>query len=270
MSRERNASWLSVMHDGGGHTGREHVQGWVLSLALHGSLVGLVLLRWGEVRPPLVNEPFVWEVSLVGAPFVETSASRETTAKVGESHHHPESIGAAMAPTLTQPRAPVEQAVERRSLETQPLEARAVAPKPEPTGSPSTDAEMGSPQPVEHSEGEPVVEQAAAPPAAIQARHGGAGPDYDWLKKLLWHSLERAKSYPDHALANGWEGRVVLEITIAETGRIVEVVVAESSGHVALDRGAKALAQDVSRLSLPRTLGAPRVRLRVPMRFGLE
>lgn len=192
---------------GNGPARRERVYGWVLSLALHGSLAGLVLLGWGEVVPLVGNEPFVWEVSLVGAPLT----------------------GLSRTPSRTlQPRVPTERAAQHRSLAAPPLKAHTVGPKPEPTESPPAPAERDSPQLAENSTDGPVVEQVAAPPAAIQARYGaGSGPDYDWLKKLLRHSLEQVKRYPDHALAQGWQGRVLLEIAIEETGRIVDVVVAE-------------------------------------------
>lgn len=44
--------------------------------------------------------------------------------------------------------------------------------------------------------------------------------------------------YPDEAIANGYEGKVVLKIVILENGRVGTVEVAESSGHEILDNEA--------------------------------
>ena len=98
----------------------------------------------------------------------------------------------------------------------------------------------------------------------------GAGPDYGWLKRLLWERINRVKSYSDDAVENEWEGRVVMVVTIQSDGRIEEVTVAESSGNGSLDREAAALIARVSPLELDRALGAARVRFRVPISFGLE
>jgi TonB family protein len=98
----------------------------------------------------------------------------------------------------------------------------------------------------------------------------GAGPDYGWLKRLLWESIDRVKQYSDDAVENEWEGRVVMAVTIRRDGRIEEVRVMESSGNRSLDREAQELMARASPLVLDRALGAEQVRLRVPISFGLE
>jgi len=78
-----------------------------------------------------------------------------------------------------------------------------------------------------------------------------------------------APPYPPRARSHGWEGRVVLDLTIDERGRVVAVAVAESSGRDALDEAARDAATSW-------TLG-PALRdgepvagtLRVPVRFEL-
>ena len=47
-------------------------------------------------------------------------------------------------------------------------------------------------------------------------------------------------SYPPTALAEGWNGTVVLRVTIAVNGEVTDVEVAESSGHAVLDGAAAA------------------------------
>lgn len=98
----------------------------------------------------------------------------------------------------------------------------------------------------------------------------GTGPDYGWLKRLLWESINRIKHYSDDAVENEWEGRVVMSVTVRGDGRIEEVRVTESSGNASLDREARELVARASPLVLDRALGADQVRLRVPISFGLE
>ena len=98
----------------------------------------------------------------------------------------------------------------------------------------------------------------------------GAGPDYGWLKRLLWERINRIKHYSDEAFDKEWEGRVVMVVTVRADGRIDDVNVAESSGNRSLDREAVNLIARVSPIELDRALGAARVKLRVPISFGLE
>jgi TonB family protein len=106
--------------------------------------------------------------------------------------------------------------------------------------------------------------------ASVFGSGKGTGPDYGWLKRLLWERINRIKSYSDDAVENEWEGRVVMVVTIRSDGSIEDVNVAESSGNGSLDREAAVLIKRVSPLELDRALGATRVRFRVPISFGLE
>jgi TonB family protein len=106
---------------------------------------------------------------------------------------------------------------------------------------------------------------------ASASRSGkGTGPDYGWLRRLLWERINRIKHYSDEAFDKEWEGRVVMVVTVWADGRIDDVNVAESSGNRSLDREAVNLIARVSPLELDRALGAERVKLRVPISFGLE
>lgn len=118
------------------------------------------------------------------------------------------------------------------------------------------------------STGESRISDRSAGSTSASTR--GSGPDYSWLKRLLWERIDRIKQYSDDAVANEWQGRVVMVVTIRPDGRIDDVEVAESSGNRALDHEAATLIARVSPLELNRTLGAARVKLRVPISFGLE
>jgi TonB family protein len=106
--------------------------------------------------------------------------------------------------------------------------------------------------------------------ASVSGSGKGTGPDYGWLKRLLWERINRIKSYSEDAVEKEWEGRVVMVVTIRSDGGIEEVNVVESSGNGSLDREAAALIARVTPLELDRVLGAERVKLRVPISFGLE
>ena len=118
------------------------------------------------------------------------------------------------------------------------------------------------------SKGESRVPDRGAGSASASTK--GSGPDYSWLKRLLWERIDRIKQYSDDALENEWEGRVIMVVTIRSDGRIDDVDVAEGSGNRLLDREAANLIARVSPLELNRALGAARVKLRVPISFGLK
>jgi protein TonB len=118
------------------------------------------------------------------------------------------------------------------------------------------------------SRGESRIPDRSAGSASASTK--GGGPDYSWLKRLLWERIDRIKQYSDDAVANEWEGRVIMVVTIRSDGRIDDVDVAESSGNRSLDREAVHLIARVSPLELNRSLDAAQVKLRVPISFGLK
>jgi TonB family protein len=129
----------------------------------------------------------------------------------------------------------------------------------------SPSKQMGqSTMPTEEKQGSAINTVSAVPAGK------GTGPDYGWLKRLLWERINRIKQYSDEALDHEWEGRVVMVVTVRSDGRIDEVGVAESSGNRSLDREAVDLLAHASPLELDRALGAASVKLRVPISFGLE
>jgi protein TonB len=95
------------------------------------------------------------------------------------------------------------------------------------------------------------------------AAHGGATRGPEIVGALA------APAYPSNARAHGWEGRVVLLLTIDERGRVTSVEVAESSGRSALDDAARDAAAAWT-LSPALRDGEPVAgTLRVPVRFEL-
>ncbi len=94
--------------------------------------------------------------------------------------------------------------------------------------------------------------------------------DYGWLGQMLRTRVEQLKHYPHVARANRWEGRVVLRAVIGEDGRLVDLKVAESSGHSILDEAALEVLKKTAPLTLPQPLGRPQVVVQVPISYRLR
>ena len=81
---------------------------------------------------------------------------------------------------------------------------------------------------------------------------------------------ENPPGYPRIARRRGYQGTVILDVLVDETGRAREVQTAETSGHAVLDRAAKA-AVATWRFEPGRRGGDPiQMWVKVPVRFELK
>jgi protein TonB len=94
--------------------------------------------------------------------------------------------------------------------------------------------------------------------------------DYTWLAEALWSKVERLKRYPSMARMNRWQGKVVLRAVIRDTGELVDLQVAESSGHAVLDRDAIEVMRRASPITLKHSLGQSQVVLHIPISYTLQ
>ena len=94
--------------------------------------------------------------------------------------------------------------------------------------------------------------------------------DFGWLSAALRERIEQLKRYPSFAKARRWEGRVVVEADIRDTGEIVRLQVAESSGHPLLDDEALTVVRKSSPVPLRHQLGRAFVTIRVPITYKLQ
>ncbi len=77
-------------------------------------------------------------------------------------------------------------------------------------------------------------------------------------------ALVSEEFYPREAIERGWEGRVVLLLTLDPSGRVTGIEVASPSGHVLLDQAAVTAAARIS------ALPAGRRQVLLPVEFRLE
>ena len=65
-----------------------------------------------------------------------------------------------------------------------------------------------------------------------------AKADYGWLAESLHRRIIELRHYPSTARLNGWEGKVVLKVSIRHDGQLKDVEVVKSSSHESLDQAA--------------------------------
>jgi protein TonB len=94
--------------------------------------------------------------------------------------------------------------------------------------------------------------------------------DYGWLRDSILARIQQLKRYPSRAKMHDWEGKVVVQAVIREDGSIVDLLVAESSGHEVLDQDALLVVKTASPLTLKHPLGKTQVPILVPISYRLD
>jgi len=106
---------------------------------------------------------------------------------------------------------------------------------------------------------------AQAPPPA---------PDPRLLERYgdeLSRRFANQQNYPRLAAMRGWEGEVLLRLTIAPTGGLASVRIVRSSGHEVLDKHAVSLVQQSGPLPKPpRGFDEQDLEITVPVRYKLR
>ncbi len=150
-------------------------------------------------------------------------------------------------------------------------EAVAAAPS-EPVPAPSAPAEPVAVAPVSAAAAQPdpatlqehqVVARVATPRPATKA-------DYGWLAESLHRRIIELRHYPSTARLNGWEGKVVLKVSIRQDGQLKDVEVVKSSGHESLDQAAMEAVRRACPLHMKHELTAPMVVLHLPVSYSLN
>lgn len=199
-----------------------------------------------------------------------------------------EPVVTAPAPVVRQ--APVAAAVEPASADPTPpppMDTASAAGEP-PVAFPVPVAEEPTPTapaPVATAALEPVATSPAAvaetqpDPATLQehqvvARAVTPRPatkaDYGWLAESLHRRIIELRHYPSTARLNGWEGKVVLKVSIKKDGNLKDVEVVKSSGHESLDQAAMEAVRRACPLHMKHELTAPMVVLHLPVSYSLN
>ena len=187
----------------------------------------------------VVSEPTVLETR--PEPVVTASTQLVQAASAAEA------IQAAPAPADPAP-APVAEAV--------------AAAASEPAAAPPAPVSAAQPDPATLQEHQ-VVARVATPRPATKA-------DYGWLAESLHRRIIELRHYPSTARLNGWEGKVVLKVSIRQDGQLKDVEVVKSSGHESLDQAAMEAVRRACPLHMKHELTAPMVVLHLPVSYSLN
>ncbi len=137
-------------------------------------------------------------------------------------------------------------------------------PKPVPKPTPSKPAATPRP-PAAITATEPPAPAVPAPaPAPAAPRH-----DPSYLDRLA-AAIERERDYPAHARRQGHQGRVVLHLVIAASGKLLSAHVVTGSGLETLDGAALGMVQRARLPPFGPGFGAESATFTVPIAFAMR
>jgi len=275
-----------------------HVQGWLVSVLLHGTVALAAFLLVKQIQLAPQDKLFKWTIAMVSP----TQPAQPTASP-------PNQVQAPSVPSTTSVPSPHVQ-------QTAPAQTR---PSPRPLAQLTTPSQSAAhttqpAEPIRHenvapmvAEATSIVKQAEAPmavsaesaaqtapssaPSAIieQTAQSDQAPaptqmaaispaptnaptklDYGWLSEAILRRVEELKRYPASARVDRAEGKVVVKAVIDEDGNIGEVEVFQSSGHPSLDKAAIETLRQAAPFHLPRPLGQPRMTIKIPMSYRLD
>lgn len=278
-----------------------HVQGWLVSVLLHGTVAFAAILLVKQIQLVPQDEPFKWNVAMVSpaqpaqpvqptasSPNQAPAPSVPSTTSASSPHVQqtppaqtlpspqplaqqttPSISERASTPVVTEPPPPQPTTPSQSAAHTtQPAEAPMVvsaesAAQTAPSNTPSAILEQTA-----QSDQAPAPTQMAAispAPSNVPTKR-----DYGWLSEAILRRVEELKRYPSSARVDRAEGKVVVTAVINEDGSIGEVEVFRSSGHPSLDKAAVETMRQAAPFHLPRPLGQPRMTIKIPMSYQLD
>lgn len=189
-------------------------------------------------------------------------------ARVAEMPPPPRAVVASHAAKQSSHRTPppAERPARQPARSPEPTLEAAISPTPSPT---TPSPALLAAEPVGHRNTEIGAPEPAAPRAQPSA--GPSPAQLEAYGDTLGKLFSREQQYPRLAAMRGWEGEVVLRISIARKGKLVAVRVLRSSGHEVLDRNAEALASALSPYPAPPDdISASELEITVPIRYRLK
>lgn len=276
---------------------RHYVQSWVFSVLLHGAAVSAAIALVADLHLAPQPEPFRWDVSVVETPMQSDNPPpaptetrpvepqpvtlpaqqvvrqevrqevREVRPVVQTTIQSTQVVNRTVQAVDTPQTVPVETTEAVTTSEALPVAREAEAPLTPPVMAETLSASPPEPTVVSR----PVVEATQPAVRQLPVRSAPATKvDYGWLAEALWSKVEQLKRYPHMARMNRWEGRVVLRVVIREDGHLLDLAVAESSGHSVLDQDALEILRQASPLKLKHPLGKSQVVVQVPISYRLQ
>ncbi len=281
-------------HCSGSHKGA-HVQGWLVSVLLHGTIAFAAILFVKQIQLDPQNEAFKWNVAMVSptqhVPSTVSARSQTPAQSVPSTTSVPPPPTQQIMPaqTFSSPQPLVQQTApsfaERVGASvvtespTQPPTQQAEPIRHEvavPMAAESTSIVKPTEAPMAVS-AEPDTQttqsvQAPAQMATISPAPSSAPTkrDYGWLSEEILRRVEELKRYPASARIDRAEGKVVVKAVINEDGNIGEVEIFQSSGYLTLDKAAVETMRQAAPFHLPHPLGQPRMTIKIPMSYRLD
>src|SRR5882757_6487417 len=236
-----------------------------LAILLH-VLIGVAIWWIAPLRPPEPEEPPIMvmfdstpsNVGLqtpdkAGPPAESTAASPQPSTEPQREERQQQ----ALAPPLPSTAPPSDAKPEPQQVPTLPIFEFSVPPLPEPLPAPPSrdfvkpPVSLPPPRPVQRTQPlspRPAPPAPQRPPADMPATMPSPmpGPDpgdvligqgrqrNDYLSRVA-RQIAQYRVYPTSALANNQGGRVVMRVTVARTGQVLDVGVRTSSGWPAID-----------------------------------
>ncbi|MGQ0582189.1 MAG: energy transducer TonB [Reyranella sp.] len=227
-------------------------------------LVGIAVLDLWQ-RSLAFDEPlpFEIEVAMPAAPS-QPETEREPTAEPVTAAAEPEPEPpppepeiAAFDPTFIPEPEPPPPLVLEQPKPALPTPTPPKPPPPKPAALPRPPAAITATAP-------PAPAVSAPAPAPATPRH-----DPSYLDRLAT-AIERERDYPAHARRQGHQGRVVVHLVIAASGKLLAAHVGTSSGLETLDRAALGMVQRARLPPFGPGFGAESATFTVPIAFAMR
>ena len=296
-------------HRSGSHKDA-HVQGWFVSILLHGTMALAAMLFVKQVQLAPQDEAFTWNVAMVSpTQSVQPTASSPNQAPSRsipppasapsppvqqtvpmQTFSSPQPITQQMTPSISErtgaavmtespPPTPALPAEPIRHETVAPMTAKStsiVKPADAPTAvTAEFDAQTAPPSTPSAILGHTAQSDQPSPPTQMAAISSApmsvpAKRDYGWLSEAILRRVEELKRYPASARVDRAEGKAVVKAVINEDGSLGEVEVIQSSGYPALDKAAIETMRQAAPFHLPHPLGQPRMTIKIPMSYRLD
>jgi protein TonB len=206
-----------------------------------------------NIKIDQVKTPKILEVQLVNKPEPPPIAQPEP---VQPEQPKPEPIKPKVEPKPVVKPTPVPSVIKEEPAPVTPppvsqTEVIAVAPKPEALPSPLPVAPV-TPKPVAPSQVE------------IDTAHEGYG-------NTLWSAISKYKKYPRIAQMRGWQGEVIVELSLDGNGKLKSKRILQHSGYESLDQQALEMVDKAMPFPAPpEALRGSSFTIKVPIPFKLE